>query len=346
MRCQQCQFENVPGESRCFKCGSVLGGQNVPVDIHPPRMSKWQGPFRVAIRRLRCLRVLPEGGIHAWMPERLKIMSGNAFLALILSIVPGLAHLIQRRFRQVLLYLILWIVFLPAGVFLYGSDWGYLLIGLAIAMHAWIAFHSALLKEHEEFGGRAFDIMFLLFFYAMFYCGIRITVFKDFAFGYTALKIPYQNVQYGDCLLARYSLSQQRPLPRGSLVLVSPVRAVIGYRTRDRWTNPNSRMIVQIVGLPGEEVQIKDTAFVVNGRTLDVNEYVIPDWLRIQKIERISVSNDSYFINTVYNVTGPGRANLNAEMINSVCQVKVSDVEARAIMIWNPLNRRGFLRSD
>ena len=342
MRCQRCQFENVPGESRCFKCGSILGGQNIPVDVHPPRMSKWQATFRSVIRRLRCWRVLPDGGVYAWVPQWMKIMSDNAFLSLILSIVPGLAHLIQGRFKQIFLYLVMWIVFLPAGVFLYGSDWGYLLIGFAIAMHAWIAFHSALLKEHEEFGSRVFDILFLLFFYAMFYCCIRLTVFRDFVFGYTALNIPHQKVQYGDCLLARYSLSQQQPLPRGSLVLVSPARVVLRDSVWRRWTNPYSRMIVQIVGLPGEEIKIAGDTFVVDGNNMDKERYPVPEWLRGRKIDGIHVSNGSYFINTVYNLTG----RVNAEMVNNVCQVKIYDVEARAIMQWLPLDRRGFLRSD
>jgi hypothetical protein len=344
MRCQRCQFENVPGESRCFKCGSILGGQNVPVDIHPPRMSKWRGPFRSTIRRLRLWNVLPEEGIYTWIPEWMKIMSGNAFLSLILSIVPGLAHLTQRRFKKILPYLVLWIVLLPAGMFLYGSDWGYLLIGFAVAMHAWIAFHSALLVEHDEIERRIFDITFLLFFYAMFYCSIRLTVFRDYVWGYTVLKIPYQNVQYGDCLLARYSLSQQRPLPRGSFVLVSPARAVMGYGAWRRWTNPGSSMIVQIVALPDEEVQIKGEAFVVNGRIMDANEYPVPDWLRGRKLGAIHVANDSYFVNTVYNVTGRGA--LNEAMVANVCVVRARDIEAKVIMRWFPLTRRGFMRSD
>jgi hypothetical protein len=288
--------------------------------------------------------VLPEEGIYEWLPDWMKIMSGNAFLALVLSIVPGLAHFAQRRFSQVFWYLVAWVVFLLTGMFLYGGLLGFLLIGLAVATHVWIAFHAALLIEHNEMGRRIFDVAFLLFFYMFFYWGIRTLVFSDFVWGYTALRIPRQSVQPGDCLLARRSLSQPGPFSRGSLVLIYPVREVVGYRNRR--TVSGNLMTVQIVGLPGEEIQIKDNTFVVNGRILDANEYSVPEWLRGRKLWATHIADDSYFVNNVYNVTGAGRVNLSAEMVNSVCQVKISDVEARAIMRWLPLARRGFLRSD
>lgn len=344
MRCQRCQFENVPGESRCFKCGSILGGQNVPVDVHPPRMSKWEGPFRAAIRRLRCWKVLPERGVYAWMPYWMKIMSGNAFLAIILSIVPGLAHLAQRRFRQVLWYFVAWFVFLLTGMFLYGGFLGFLLIGLAVATHVWIAFHAALLIEHEEIGHRVFDVAFLMFLYMFFYWGIRTWVFGDFVFGYTALRITSQSVQPGDCQLARRSLAQPGSFSRGSLVLIYPVNEVVGYRNRR--TVSGKLMTVQIVGLPSEEVQIKDNTFVVNGRILDANEYSVPNWMTTRQSAGIRVANDSYFVNNVYNIAGHGALALNDAMIGRVCVVSARDIKAKAIMRWLPLTRRGFLRSD
>lgn len=342
MRCQRCQFENVPGESRCFKCGSILGGQDVSVDVYPPRMSKWQGPFRAVIRRLRCWRVLPEGGIGAWIPEWMKIMSGNAFLSLILSIVPGFAHLAQRRFRQVLWYFVAWFVFLLTGIFLYGDPLGFLLIGLAVATHVWIAFHAALLVEHQDIGYRIFDVASLLFFYMFFYWGIRTMVFGDFVFANTALISPLQNIQPGDCQLARRSLSQPGPFSRGTLVLIYPVREVVGYR---RWRAVSGElMTVQIVGLPGEEVKIKDNAFVVNGRILDTNEYSVPNWMVVLKLGAINVGDGSYFVNNVYTITGRGA--LTEAMVRSVCMVSARDIVAKVIMRWLPLTRRGFLRSD
>jgi hypothetical protein len=344
MRCQRCQFENIPGESRCFKCGSILGDHNVPVDVCPPRMSKWQGPFRSLVRQLRFWSALPEESFYGWVPDWMKIMSGNAFLSLFLSIVPGLAHFTQRRFRQVRWYLVAWFVFLLTGMFLYGGFLGFLLIGLAVAMHVWVAFHAALLVEHQEMGYRVFDVAFLLFLYMFFYWGIRILVFRDFVFANTAVSIPHQNVKPGDCLLARHSLSQPGPFSRGSLVVIHPVSVMAGYHNRRMVSG--QLMTVQIVGLPGEEVQIKDNAFVVNGRILDTNEYFVPNWMMRRKLRAIHIGDSSYFVNNVYNITGHGDINVNEAMLESVCVVSALDIDAKVIMRWLPLIRRGFLRSD
>jgi hypothetical protein len=341
MRCQRCQFENVPGESRCFKCGSILGGQNVPVDVHPPRMSKWQRPFRSTIRRLRLLNVLPEQGIYEWLPDWMKIMSGSAFLSLVLSIVPGLSHFTQRRFSQVRGYLAAWFVFLLTGMFLYGGFLGFLLIGLAVATHVWIALHAALFIEHQEMGRRVFDVVFLLFLYMFIYWGIRTFVFGEFVFANTALNIPSQNVQPGDCQLARRSLTQRGPFSRGTLVLIYPTSERIGYRRGI--TVSSELMTVQIVGLPGEEVQIKGNRFVVNGRILDTNEYPVSDWMMRRPLGATHVGDGSYFVNNVYNIAG--RGTLTEAMVESVSIVRSRDIEAIAIMKWLPLTRRGFLRS-
>ncbi len=334
MRCQRCQFENVPGESRCFKCGSILSGQSVTVDVHPPRMGKFARPFRAVFRRLRTWQVLPDGGIQAWFPDWLKIMSWNAFFAIALSIAPGLAHLAQGRFRQIRWYFVGWVVFISVGMFLYGSNLGFLLVGLAVAAHAWIAFDASLIKEHSETGPKAFDIVMLLVFFAFIYWGVRVVAFRDFVWGYTSITIPYQSVQSGDLLLARYSLAQTNPLPRGSLVLVPLAHTARG----------EGRMLVQIVGLPGERIKITDAAFFVDGKTLDVERFPVPEWLQGHNIAAIAVPEDSYFISTVYNVTIRGNRALDTGLVAGACLVKFSEVQARAIMRWFPLARRGFLR--
>ena len=337
MRCQRCHFENVPGESRCFKCGSVLSGQSVAVDVHPPRMSKWRGPFRAMIRRLRCWKVLPEEVLYRWFPDWLKIMSWNAFAAVILSIVPGLAHLAQRRFKQIRWYFVGWAVFLLAGMFLYGSNMGFLLVGLAIAAHAWIAFHASLIKEHAEAGRRAFDIVMVLVLLAFIYWGIRVAAFRDFVWGYTSLTIPYQSVQSGDCLLARRSRAREETLPRGSLVLA-------GFRGLGaRQAGPNARFntIGQIVALPGETIEIKGGRFIVNGRVLDSDRFPVPGWLSSRQMSA-TIPSGYYFVGTAYRVTG---VNLTGDMIRSVCILQKEDIEALVVMRWFPLARRGFLRS-
>ena len=44
MRCNRCQFENMPGYDSCVQCGSILKAASGQVETEPPRMSKWKIP--------------------------------------------------------------------------------------------------------------------------------------------------------------------------------------------------------------------------------------------------------------------------------------------------------------
>jgi len=328
----------MPGESRCFKCGSVLSGQGVAVDVHPPRMDRWKGPFRAVPR---WIRLRTRFGERLRVPAFLRIMSGNAALGLVLSLIPGLAQAVSGRFREVRWFVFGWLLLLPAGIFFYGSGTGYLLLGIAVGLHGWIAFRHSLMKEHAEIGQRIFDFSMLLVVFGLLYFGVRSTLLGDFMFGYTNLTIPYQNIESGDMLLARRSLSGAEDLKRGGLVQ-STLRMVGRGR---RVFSGGARTIVQIVGLGGEKIEITDGAYVVDGRMLDGEQYPVPEWLKGRKIGPIVVDVNSYFVNAVYNVEGRGMQ-LTAEMVGQACIVKSSEIESKVIMRWFPLKRRGFLKEN
>jgi hypothetical protein len=276
----------------------------------------------------------------------LKIMSGNAFVSVILSIVPGLAHLIGGRFREVRWFVLGWLLLLVAGIFFYGGNLGLLLLGFAVGLHGWIAYSHTLIKESDEAGRKIFDLVMLIVIVGLPYFGIRHYVFGDFVFGYTNMAIPYQNVQAGDLLLARRSLSKAANLHRGSLVL-APMAGNIygGYGHQGPVLRQGPLMAGQIVALPGEEVEVTDVAFFVNGQALDANQFPVPQWLHGIKIGAIRVSADSYFLSAVYNIQFHGNVMMDAGMVERACMAWSSDIKARAIMRWFPLARRGFLRA-
>jgi len=269
-------------------------------------------------------------------------MSGNALLGLILSIVPGLAHFVDRRFRDVRWFVLGWFLALFAGIFFYGSALGLLLLGLAVGFHGWIAFSHALSKEHEATSQNFTDFVMLLVVIGLLYWGVRSIAFRDFVLGYTNLTVPYQNVQAGDMLLARRSLSRAANLDRGSLVLAPLANVWGGHGQTFRH---RSLMAGQIIGLPGEEVVIANNAFVVDGQTLDSVRFPVPNWLRGGGIGAIHVPDGSYFVSDEYNVTIHGNVRLDAALVGLACLVRSSGVEAEAVMRWFPLAKRGFLRT-
>jgi hypothetical protein len=337
MRCQRCQFENMPGESRCFRCGSALEGAEISVDVHPPRMARWKKPIRSIFRWFRKQSIFPEAVARPKVPAFLRIMSDSAFWGIILSIVPGLAHFVEGRFREVRWWVLCWIAVLLIGIFFYGGGIGLLFLGFAVGIHSWIAFNHTLVKEHIEARERFIDFGMLLVFFGLLYFGVRVTALRDFVLGFSSRTIPYQNVQQGDIMLARRSRARADFLKRGSFVLVS-LREVGGRRM---W-GVEGEMVAQVVAVGGETVDINGV-FVVNGRPLDVNHFPVPQWLQ-RRIGQIYVPDGSYFINVEYNVQG--NMAVNAGYVKNACVIEGSRIEAAAVMKWLPVSRRGFLKAE
>ncbi|MBN2020703.1 MAG: hypothetical protein JW749_10830 [Sedimentisphaerales bacterium] len=344
MRCQRCQFENIPGESRCFKCGSVLGGAGVVVDIHPPRMPPWKRPLRSLLRWFRLHSVAPEElpRPKVKVPAFMRIMSKETFVGLILSIVPGLAHYIDGRFREVRWFVLGWFLALLAGISLYGGNMGLLLLGIAVGLHGWIAFQHTLLREIVETARKFGTLTILLAAIGFAYWGIRSTIFSEFVFGHSNLAIPFQNVQNGDLLLGRRSLSQPANLNRGDFVLVRAGNVIRGGSGPVIRNGPI--MAGQIVGFSGDTILIAGRAFIVNGQPIDSNQIPVPEWIT-GKIKPVQVPNDTYFISDDYNVVIRGNAVMNTELVERALLVGVSEIQAKAVMRWLPLGRRGFLRT-
>jgi hypothetical protein len=273
------------------------------------------------------------------VPAFLKIMSGNALAGIILSIIPGLAHLVSHRFREVRWWVLGWFLTLLAGLFFYGSAPGFLLIGLAIGLHGWIAFSHTLLAEETEFNKRVAGYAMLIIALGLIYWGIQAVALRDFVFGYSNLAIPYQNVQTGDMLLARRSRAYGGDLSRGSLVIGNFHRLYGNQVMADEY-----QMVGQIVALPGEEIGIVEGKFTVNDQTLDTEKFPVPRWLIGHSLSA-TIPADSYFVSTDYMVHAHGM-NLSADMIYNTCVLKRDDIEAHAVMRWLPVSRRGFLRAD
>ena len=248
----------MPGQDRCLRCGSVLEAGEAFVDVHPPRMAGWKRPFRSAVRRLRLLGIIPD--ITGRVCDETAVKSRELMIGLGLSVIPGLAQIVAVRFREIRWYLPGWLVAFTVGIFLYGSGMGLVLLGLAAGLHAWMAFAHTLHKLLDEIYEKLMGMALLIVAAAVLYWGIRTSVFADFVWGYTSLTIPRYNIETGDCLLARRSLSNNKTLPRGHLAMTR-----LQETGRERWEIMSNCMMTEIVGLPGERIQLADDIFSING---------------------------------------------------------------------------------
>ncbi len=324
----------MPGQSVCLQCGSVLAAESAPANVHPPRMAGWKKPPRLFFRRLRSHRLIQAFGRFR-VPSWMRVVSGESFFAVLLSILPGLAHLIQRRFAQVRLYVAIWLVLLFGTLFFYGGFLGQLFFGFTIAMHAYIALQTAFGKELTDFRYRVLSLLLIgLGLLAIYWNGAGL-IFRDIAGGYTSVRVPYHRTEAGDYVLARRSLVNAENLTRGSLVLAGV--ASIG----DRWLGGSSRrshVVAQIIARPDETLKIQEGLFIVDDSVLDPNEYPVPRWLKTRKLSVI-ISENHYFLSAQFQGQG-----YNDSHIVSVCVVPVGQIEAKAFIRWSPLIRRGFIR--
>ncbi len=339
MRCPQCQFENIPGRERCIRCNSVLAAVDAALEVYPPRMPAWRKPFRDVLRWLRSHRVAGTGAASGRVRLGLARIGSDPLVGLVAGVIPGLPHLLARRFREVSLLVLAWFLLLAAGVCLYGSGVGYLLVGLAIGLHVWIALQFGLLETITELVERAVVIMVVVGVLTLVYWGVPRALLHGYAGAHTALTIPALNVQAGDYLIVRRMARAPERLPRGTLVLVHPSR--FRNERRDLFDDERTEMVGQVVGLPGEAINIRDHTYVVGEEVLDPARFPVPGWLQGASW-RVDVPTDSYFISSSYQVTGHGRR-LTAEAIRSVSVFTAEDIRGQAVLRWWPLSRRGFL---
>lgn len=340
MRCPRCEFENMPGQSTCFKCGSTLAQKADAVEVNPPRMARWKRPLRCTFRWLRSFHVIPSGGISIPVPPWLSRFSREGLFGILLSVIPGLAHLLQGRFREIRWYVLAWFVSLVGALFLYGGFWGLCLFGLAVGLHAWIAIHSALIKQVTDFGYRVFALILVSLGVLVVYRNIGGLIFRNLTGGYSSVTVPYHRIEAGDYLLASRSRLRSEPMTRGALVVAYLEDTRYGFWP---WPQRSRDMgIVQVVGLPGEKLKIKDNAFWINDEQLDGEKYPLPAWLHNMTMS-VTIPKSSYFVSAAYNVEAYGRG-LEALDVREVCIVGSGSFEAKAFMRWMPLMRRGFIR--
>jgi len=338
MRCERCKFENIPGQKTCIKCGSALELKLTAINVQPPRMSKWKKPFRDLQRLMRKGKVVPQENIKLNYPPWIKEVFSDSFLGLFLSVIPGLAHFIQKRFDEIRWYFLAWLVLLISGLFLYGSATGFICLGLAVGVHAGIAVQYGIIKDLENLREKVFTVILVLLALSFIYRFIPRMFVPNLTGGYSSLSVPYYKVEAGDYLLAWGGLDKETLLARSALVLIHPVT----FTSHGKTIESKEEVIGQIVGLAGDHLEIQEGFFVVNGQQLDVDKYPVPQWL--QKVNfSATIPEDSYFVSARYNVAAHG-IKLEASHVSQVCIVKASDIEARAFMRWWPLLKRGFLR--
>jgi hypothetical protein len=162
---------------------------------------------------------------------------------------------------------------------------------------------------------------------------------------HSSITVPYYKVARGDYLLAwRYASVETNLLPRGKLVLIKPVTLYqYGHGAAELGGEEIVGQIVgQIVGLAGEQLEIREGTFLVDGQKLDLERYPVPQWLKGTNFS-VKIPDSSYFVSAEYTVQAHG-VKLDASYIQRVCIAEAKEIKGRVFMRWWPLLKRGFVR--
>jgi len=353
----------MPGLKTCFRCGSVLDGSSVGADIEPPRAPAWKKPFRRAHYWLRRRTVLgriekaaEEARLEAAMsradsPARwgatliqqaveAKRIALSAAPWVVVSTLPGLAHLIQRRFRRIFSWWASWLSTLFCALFFFcPRPIPVIMLAMAVILHAWIAADAGLvLKRTKGFAARLVALVLVALWVLVVYAGVRVTALRNIHMGMSVVSIPSLEVQVGDYLLCRRLNARSETIRPGDLVLID-------YQ--------GGHAVTQVIGVPGDRVSVTGGRFVVNGKALDAERFPVEEWIANERNlpgggagTRRPLLAEEFLVRMRYSrsVRGYSFAQMRrGPPREGPLVVGRRQILARAFMRWMPLARRGFL---
>ncbi len=344
----------MPGQQRCFKCGSILEGEITILDVHPPRMAGWKRPWRQLARHLHTTYKAEE---EHKTPGRYEPDYANlkAIKGFVLSIIPGLGHVVMGEGLRISLVVLAWIIALALAFWLIPSQWGWLSLGIGAGLHAWLALDAGLLRLLDKLTEKLAAVGAGFVIFVIVYLGASLIVQpihprngrapslglgRSF-FEKANLDIPGERIVIGD-ILRLSPWDPNAPINRGTLIRHNAqVFAFYRYHTA-RLRQRDDRAMGQIIGLPQEWIAVDANQYLVNNRRLDPNQYPVPLWLRGKTLKPIQIPPEKLFVSTPYNTGQP----INSKLAHQACLVDPNDIDGKATMLWLPARRRHRLVPD
>ncbi len=253
-------------------------------------------------------------------------------LFLILDVIPGLGHFAMGRLKEVRWLLLTWASLVASGIFFLPGSLGFLFAGLAIGVHIWILSKHSPIRSLPMLRAKLIIAALLLALLLAIYHLVPRLCLPNLTGAYNSMTIEWNNVAPWDYFLASRDF-QSGSLQRGSLVVIRP--RAFGRR--------NTQVTIgQVVALPGEHIERKNDAFIVDNVRLDNSRYPVPMWLRGQQVS-FTIAENSYFVTSEYRVFVHGRA-LTGNEIQAACEYEGNDIRGLVFMRWLPIGKRGFFR--
>jgi type IV secretory pathway protease TraF len=260
--------------------------------------------------------------------------------------------MLSRETRRILLLWPAWLGALMLGLLLYGTTAGGLLLGAAVALHAWILCDAA--AVHDAFAGRPvrFAIVLAVFGALLLgiYGGARHAVAAFVKGMYTTVGFPAEQIHSGDFLLVNLCAYGSDTPRRGDIILYctrselfGPAAAELGYAV------VRGETMGRILAIPGEDVVWKDGQIQIYGRQKLL--YAVGSPAEFASLDlTLHVPPGQYFClpPAVAAALGPSASSVvgaeaKAAYVRMMGFAALPDIRGRAFMVYEPLSQRRWL---
>lgn len=326
MQCANCGFENLPGMEMCVRCQSSLRLGSVAVE--PPRASRYWSVNRWRRTHNRLGDYLRE---TRWWPFLKRVAAAGPSALIVL---PGL-DLIRHRHRLAGAGMIAgWLLCLVMMLVHGGHGAGQWWLGLAVLLHTFAIIYA--LRGARVQGlvtpmlGLGVFLLLRVFVYSP--AGVML---EQFYRGFPVNNIGTgHEIENGDVLIYPGPRLADRPLQRGDLVI---------YRTKEfrggHMVIPAGYGLDRVVGMPGEQVTIKNRELRVNGRKVPVGFAPLGGWVSLEGLS-MTAGPDEYIIFPSA-LMMMGYVKFREEMMLHMSTVKRSELVGRVVFRTQPWSRWG-----
>ncbi|MHC4201105.1 MAG: S26 family signal peptidase [Planctomycetota bacterium] len=309
--------------------------------LTPPRAGRAKSLRPLGYGINRAVDRLPRG-----MPDRLarvfrgdSVLPGESVAAMLLSVVPGLGHLMSGRRKAAALVFGVWLVAVILTVNFYYGATGTLLFAFLVGGHAGVVFDAGRARDTvRSLRDRLRIMLFLLIPCAGAYFIMDRVANRFVSFVASPFALRSLNIDEGDVLRISRGPHEWR---RGDLCTVSRPGgghyvggAGVVFRT-------HGDMLVAVLGLPGDRVEVSSEGVRVNGRSLALD--MLPEGSVPLPKEPISLTIPEGHLLAVTPVQLPDVQNpqsLVATVWRNLYSLPESSVVGRATGIYLPFSRR------
>lgn len=355
MLCPVCGFENMPNQEACARCRAQLNvaEPSEPKALRPPRAGilRLFRPAQYVVNRI--VDCLPSR-----MSERLgrlfvggETLPGSATAAIVLSVLPGLGHLLDGRKRAALIAFAAWAVVVVLTVNFYAGMVGGLLVGLAVGIHTGVMFDAGRVRQHAEtLRSRLHVMLLLLITVGIGYFLIDRMVRRRIGFVTSAFSLAAADVEPKD-----YLLISRRPAAyrRGDLVMASSIDHSmyrVGHETYIDLSIPGETVFV-VIAVAGDEVQASQEGVRVNGSLVRKDD--LPDGRVPLPKEPLTVTVPAGRvvalcpIRRVQAMVDTEDSDVALFVWQHLYLMRTSNIRGRAVGVYLPIGRRhSFGRKD